>query len=333
LTASIRFGIALQGDKTPAEYAAHAELIDRYPFDVVSVYNDLFFQPALGPLLLMAPHLRSARLGPAALNPYLVHPVEIAGQIALLDMVTNGRAYLGLARGSWLDSLGVTQPQPIQTLREAIQVVLRLLSGASEPFDGQVFHLAAGSSLRYGVKRPSVPVTIGTWGKQTARLAGELADEVKIGGSANPAMAAVLRPFITAGERSAGRPAGTVDICLGAVTVVDLDRARARALARHEVALYAPVVASLDPSLADADWLKRIAEPARRGDVAAVAALIPDAALDSLAFAGTPADLIRQVEDLARAGVARVEFGTPHGVAPLDGIRLLGEQVLPSFVR
>jgi 5,10-methylenetetrahydromethanopterin reductase len=124
-----------------------------------------------------------------------------------------------------------------------------------------------------------------------------------------------------------------VDICLGAVTVVDLDRARARALARHEMALYAPVIAGLDPSLADADWLSRIAEPARRGDVAAVAALIPDAALDSLAFAGTPADVIRQVEDIARAGVARVEFGTPHGVAPLDGIRLLGEQVLPSFVR
>ena len=36
------------------------------------------------PLLLMAPYLRSAQVGPAALNPYLVHPVEIAGQIALL---------------------------------------------------------------------------------------------------------------------------------------------------------------------------------------------------------------------------------------------------------
>jgi 5,10-methylenetetrahydromethanopterin reductase len=114
--------------------------------------------------------------------------------------------------------------------------------------------------------------------------------------------------------------------------VVDPDRPRARALARREVALYAPVVAGLDPSLFDADWLTRIAEPARRGDVATVAELIPDAALDSLAFAGTPADVTRKVEDLARAGVSRVEFGTPHGVDPLDGIRLLGERVLPSFV-
>jgi len=66
--------------------------------------------------------------------------------------------------------------------------------------------------------------------------------------------------------------------------------------------------------------------------VASVAELIPDDALDSLAFAGTPADVTRRVEDLARAGVARVEFGTPHGLDPLDGIRLLGGRVLPSFL-
>jgi 5,10-methylenetetrahydromethanopterin reductase len=332
LAASIRFGIALQGDKTPAEYVAHAELIDRYPFAVVSVYNDLFFQPALGPLLLMAPHLRTAQLGPAALNPYLVHPIEIAGQIALLDMLSEGRAYLGLARGSWLDAVGVAQPRPIRTLREAVQMIGHLLAGKSEAFNGQVFRLAAGSALRYRVQRDRVPITLGTWGAGTARLAGEIADEIKIGGSANPAMATLLRPFIAAGEQSAGRRPGTVGICLGAVTVVDPDRGRARALARREVALYAPVVASLDPSLADAEWLSRIAEPARLGDVATVAELIPDHALDLLAFAGTSADVTRQVEDLARAGVARVEFGTPHGRDPLDGIRLLGERVLPSFV-
>jgi 5,10-methylenetetrahydromethanopterin reductase len=332
LSAAIRFGIALHGDKTPAEYVAHAQLIDRYSFAVVSVYNDLFFQPALGPLLLMAPHLRTAQLGPAALNPYLNHPIEIAGQIALLDVVSDGRAYLGLARGSWLHAVGVAQPRPIRTLREATQLIRQLLAGGSEPFDGQVFQLAAGSSLRYAVRRGYVPITLGTWGRRTARLAGQIADEVKIGGSANPVMATHLRPFIAAGEQSAGRPAGSVGMCLGAVTVVDPDRSRARALARREVALYAPVVAPLDPSLADAEWLSRVAEPARRGDVAAVAELIPDAALDSLAFAGTPADVTRRVEDLVRAGVSRVEFGTPHGVEPLAGIRLLGERVLPSFV-
>ena len=97
--------------------------------------------------------------------------------------------------------------------------------------------------------------------------------------------------------------------------------------------MYVPVVAPLDPSLRDAEWLARIAGPAEQGDLAAVAELIPDDVLDRLAFAGSPADVARQVEDLARAGVTRVEFGTPHGLDALEGIRLLGEQVLPSFRR
>jgi 5,10-methylenetetrahydromethanopterin reductase len=327
----MRFGIALQSNKTPAEYVAQATAIDRHAFDVVSVYNDLFFQPALGPLLLMAPYLRTAQLGPAALNPFSTHPVEIAGQIAMLDLATAGRAYLGLARGSWLDHLGIVQRRPIQTLRECVLLIRHLLSKQTGGFVGQVFNLSAGQTLRYDVVRESVPITIGTWGPRTARLAGQVADEVKIGGSANPSMAAYLREFVAAGEVAAGRPAGSVGICLGAVTVVDADRAQARAAARREVAIYVPVVAPLDPTLRDAEWLGRLAALAARGDFLAIADLIPDAVLDRLAFAGSPADLVRQVEDLARAGVTRVEFGTPHGVDPLEGIRLLGTQVLPSF--
>jgi 5,10-methylenetetrahydromethanopterin reductase len=282
-------------------------------------------------LLLLAPHIRTARLGPAALNPYTLHPVEIAGQIALLDMLTAGRAYLGLARGSWLDKVGLNQARPIQTLREAVMLIKRLLAGDKNGFDGQIFQLQAGRSPRYRLPREAVPITLGTWGTRTARLAGEVADEVKIGGSANPGMARHLRPFIAAGQQTAGRPPNSVGMCLGAVTVVDPDRRRARALARREVALYAPVVAPLDPMLRDADWLARVAEPAQRADYASVAELIPDAVLDSLAFAGTPDDLRRKVEDLASAGVSRVEFGTPHGLDSLAGIHLLGEQVLPSF--
>jgi 5,10-methylenetetrahydromethanopterin reductase len=327
----MRFGIALQSNKTPAEYVAQATAIDRHGFDVVSVYNDLFFQPALGPLLLMAPHLHTAQLGPAALSPYTVHPLEIAGQIAVLDLVTQGRAYLGLARGSRHDHLGIVQPRPIQTVRECVLLVRHLLGKETGGFGGQIFRLSPGQVLRYAVVRDAVPITIGTWGPKMARLAGELADEVKIGGSANPAMAASLRQSIAAGEVAAGRPPGSVGLCLGAVTVVDTDRARARAAARREVAMYVPVVAPLDPSLRDAEWLARITVPAERGDLQAVADLIPDAVLDRLAFAGSPADLVRQVEDLASAGVTRVEFGTPHGLDALEGIRLLGEQVLPSF--
>jgi 5,10-methylenetetrahydromethanopterin reductase len=329
----VRFGIAFQTDKRPADYEALADVVDRYTFDVVSVYNDLFFQPALGPLLLMAPRIRRAALGPAALNPYTVHPIEIAGQIALLDLVSDGRAYLGLVRGAWLRSIGVVQRQPLVTLREAVIVIRRLLARKTDGFIGRVFRLDPDEALHFEPKRAEVPITIGTWGSATARLAGELADEVKVGGSTNPIVAQHLLSAIAAGLSHAARPASAVPLCLGAVTVVDADRQVARAHARRMVARYLPVVAPLDPTVRDdaAPWLVRIRAAGERGDFDAIAGDIPDHLLDRFAFAGTPTDVVGQVARLVDAGVDRVEFGAPHGVGQVEGIELLGEHVLPCF--
>jgi 5,10-methylenetetrahydromethanopterin reductase len=326
-----RFGIAFQGDKTPGEYEALAELVDGYSFDVVSVYNDLMFQPALGPLMLMARKLRRAQVGFAALNPFTLHPVEIAGQVAMLDLVSNGRAYLGLARGAWLEQIGVQATRAVQTLREAVLVVRHVLARRSDAFEGEVFKIAAGTTLNYAPLRERVPIMIGTWGRQTAAMAGELADEIKIGGSANPDMVGALSPALRKGEHIAGRSEGATGICLGAVTVVDEDRAAARALVRREAALYLPVVAALDPTLDDPDWLAHIQVLGQRKDYAAISASISDAMLDKFTFAGNPDDVIRQVEALIEAGATRVEFGTPHGLNSAHGIQLLGEQVLPHF--
>jgi 5,10-methylenetetrahydromethanopterin reductase len=329
----LALSIAFQTDKTPSEYEALAMLVDGYGFDVVSVYNDLLYQPALGPLLLMARYLTRTRIGPAVLNPYTVHPLELAGQAALLDMVSQGHAYLGLGRGAWLDALGLETRRPVDTLREAVLLVRHVLARRPEPFDGEIFTLAAGLTLRYRPLRSRVPIMIGTWGPRTARLAGEVADEIKIGGTANAAMAGHLRPFVEAGLARAGRRPGSVGICLGAVTVVDEDRETARALARREVALYLPVVAPLDPSVTDREWLDRITSAAGRGDYDAVARDISDEVLDRFAFAGDPSDVVRQVEAVAEGGATRVEFGTPHGVDPVRGIKLIGERVLPALRR
>ena len=45
------------------------------------------WQAAIGPLLLMARVTERIRLGPAALNPFTLHPYEIAGQIAAIGIV------------------------------------------------------------------------------------------------------------------------------------------------------------------------------------------------------------------------------------------------------
>ena len=185
MTSTIRIGIGFQGNKKPAEYIELAQICDRYDFDVISVYNDLMYQPAIAPLMIMAPHIQKSTIGPAILNPFIIHPVEIAGQMAMLDLVTNGRAYFGLGRGAWLDAIDREPQRPLAALRETVLLLKHLLRRDPAPFEGSVFTMRSGA-FKFETLRPTMPITIGTWGPETCRMAGELADEVKIGGSANP---------------------------------------------------------------------------------------------------------------------------------------------------
>ena len=113
-------GLGLLTDKLPGGYAPLARIAEDAGFDVVTVFNDLWFQPALPALLEIAAATKRLRLGPGCLSPYTVHPVEIAGQIAALDLAADGRAFLGLAAGAWLDALGVEQRRPLTNDRRNV---------------------------------------------------------------------------------------------------------------------------------------------------------------------------------------------------------------------
>jgi 5,10-methylenetetrahydromethanopterin reductase len=328
----VRFGLGFQSDKSAAEYARLGVAAEALGFDVLSVFGDLMYQPPIFPLLTMAAHTSRVTLGPACLNPYSVHPYEIAGQVAALDLASHGRAYLGLARGSWLGEVGLDQPRPLAHLQEAAAVVARLLAGDDRGYDGTVFRLSPGAALRYRPQRASVPLLLGAWGPRTTRLAGRLAAEIKVGGTANPLLVPHVRRSLDEGAREAGRPAGGTTITVGAVTVVDEDGRAARALARREVAMYLAVVAELDPTLAvDPELLDRVRAAVDAGDHAAAGALIPGDLLDRFAFSGTPDQVAEHAARLVDAGVERIEFGTPHGLTDLGGVELLGRRVLPAF--
>lgn len=332
MTRQREIAVAFQGNKTLAEYAELAGLAARFKFDAISVYADLGFQPAIVPLMTIAQHTKRIRLGPAGLNTHLLHPVEIAGQIAALDAVSGGRAYLGLVRGAWLEPLGIDDRAPVTRMREAIGAIRHLIAGREDGFASDLFPLPPGRLFNFAVLRPTVPLLIGAWGPKMTELAGELADEIKVGGSTNPALAPVIQHHLAIGEQRANRLPGSAGIVFGAVTVVDEDGAAARALARREAARYLPVVAPFDPTVdLDPALLRRMASLVDAGHDEAAAALVPDDLLARFAFAGTPTQIIRQAEALFAAGISRVEFGTPHGFTAAGGLRLLGERVLPAL--
>lgn len=324
--------IAFQTDKPLVAYGPLAAAAEAYGFDGVTVYNDMLYQPAWLPLLEIARATQRVRIGPAAVNPFTCHPMNIASQIALIDEVAQGRAYLGMARGSWLDYVGLRPQQPITALREAMESVRHLLRRDSTPYAGKIFPIAGGDVLRWEIERPDIPFLLGSWGPKTIQACIHEIAEVKIGGSANPDVVPPYRQIINNAASAVNRSGSDVGIVVGAVTVVDQDGKQAREHARREVALYLPVVASLDPSLQlDPELLTRIRTAADRYAYDEAAALISDDLLYRFAFAGTPDEVAEHAAALFAQGAARIEFGTPHGLTPQEGLRLLGEKVLPSL--
>jgi len=330
-----QLSIAFQSNKKPSEYISLAKLVNRFDFDVVSVYCDAPYHPSYGPLLLMAPHIRNARLGPAAVSPFRMHPIDIAANTALLAGLASGGVYIGLARGAWLNDYGIKQPRtPILGVKEAIYIIRKLLTGEAAGFQGKVFNIAEHVTAPYPLPEADIPVLIGTWGSKMATLAGEFANEVKVGGSANPEMGLMIASNVRQGELNLGRNTGSVGIVLGAVTVIDEDRSLARRLAKEALSLYLPIVAKLDNTISlDPELLEKIQGLVENGNTKSAGKLIPDEILDKLAFSGDYKDIINQVENLFQAGVTRVEFGTPHGVTSDGGINQIGEKVLPYFLK
>jgi 5,10-methylenetetrahydromethanopterin reductase len=327
--------VAFQTNKTASEYIELAQLVDTYRFDAVSVYCDTPFHPGYAPLLLMAPHIKHSRLGTAAIPPSRIHPLDIAAQTALLAELAEGGVYVGLARGGWLEAHGIRELHPpLQAIREAVEVVHSMLSGKSGGYQGAVYQIAEHVTAPYRLPQTNIPMLIGTWGKKLAAIAGEIADEVKIGGSANPDMIPVMAEYVSVGEKQAGRENGSVGVVIGAVSVVDEDRKQAQWEVKRQVALYLPIVAKLDPTVTiEPELIALLEQHANYKDYDAAAHLISDDLLAKFAFAGNPDDLIEHANRLFEAGANRIEFGTPHGLNPKTGLKLLGEKVLPELRR
>ena len=325
--------IAFQTNKTPSEYIALAQHTNQYDFDVVSVYSDLPFHPAFGPLFLMAPHIEKARLGPAGVSPSRMAPIDMAANAALLHACAPGGSYLGIVRGAWNEQFGMTPlPRPLQSMRECARIVQQLWRGEEIDPISPSFPMPPQTRLAAPLPDTDIPILIGTWGPRLAKLACEFASEVKIGGSANPSLATHMAGILRSGETLYNRTPNEVKLVMGCVTVVGEDRTWAREIACRAVARYLTVVYPLDPTISiDPEWLERLEDRLKSEDLNRAAALISDEILDIFALTGRPHDIIKRCEVLYEAGVDRIEFGTPHGVSSERGISLLGKQVLPSL--
>ena len=320
----VELGISFRAEADPARLAMLAGAVRPYSFNTLSVYDDLGDPPPFRTLAALAAACPTARVGPACIAvPRYASLESVVAEMASLAQGRPGGVFLGLVSGAWLDEIGLKRAG-VSQMWEALAVCRYLLDGREEGFVGKHYNVKAGWRPSYALPASRVPLMLGAWGERMLALGGELADEVKIGGSASAEIVTLARTRV--GNDGVG-------IVLGAVTVVDEDGDAARRIARRRAVTYIDVIGANDPTAREqfGDNLSRIKEAMAQGDVEAAEAALPDELLRRFAFAGTPEEVIRQAEGVFEAGSARIEFGSPHGLDEASGIRLLGERVLPYF--
>lgn len=165
-------------------------------FDTVLVMDHFYQLPMLGRpdqemlecyalLSALAQHTSRVRLSALVTGNTYRHPSLLAKTVTALDVVSGGRAQLGIGAG-WYelehDSLGFefgTFTDRFEKLKEALQIILPMLRGEPVTFEGERYRVRDALNSPPPV-RP-IPVLIGGGGeKKTLRMVAQYADESNI---------------------------------------------------------------------------------------------------------------------------------------------------------
>jgi 5,10-methylenetetrahydromethanopterin reductase len=324
---SLRFN----NDVTVDQFIEAAQLAEALGFDQIWISNDLFLRSAPVVVAAAARHTRSIALGTCILNPYSIHPAEIAMIAATLYEASGGRFRLGLAAGAeeFLGWAGIERRKPLAHTREAAVAIRTLLAGR-RPAD--VFpngRWREGGHMRIPVT--PVPIYLGAMSPRMLELAGEVADGV-LPLLFPPEHFATAAAQVRVGMERGGRTDGSVDVAACIWCSIDADGDRARRALAEKIAYYGPSFAPYlleraGLSLADFDAIR---DAMRAGDVARAAARVTPRML-ALGIAGTASDVRARCEGLIAMGARHVSFGPPLGPEPLRAVQALGTSVLPHL--
>lgn len=329
----MRFSLRLNNDRPAAEYLALARAAERAGFDQFWVSDDLFLRSAIVILTAVAGATTRLQLGTCILNPYTLHPAEMAMAAATLDEVSGGRFNLGLSSGAsdFLEWIGIELRQPRTAVIETVQAINLLLSGERAPIAGRFLRWTNEAYLRFRPRR-RVPIYLGAMSPNMLRAIGEVAD----GGLPllfPPEHYRNVMPHIRAGAESAGRDLQRIDVAACIWCSVADDRAAAEAPLREKIAYYGH---ALSPTILDqlglshADFAAIEHTVMVENDIAAASALVTPPMLN-IGIVGTATDLIKRLEGLVALGARHISFGPPLGPDPLRAIDIIGRHVLPYF--
>ena len=164
-------------DSTNEEIISVAKLAEAHGYSTFFT-GESWGRDALTLLTFVACHTETLKLGTGIIPVFSRTPGLIAQSIASLDIISGGRAILGLGTSGKIvieNWHGVPYSEPIRVTKTYIEIIRLALSGERVNFESEDMHLH-GFKLNIVPVQETIPIFIASLGPKNLQLTGRIAD-------------------------------------------------------------------------------------------------------------------------------------------------------------
>ena len=242
---------------------------------------------------------KSQKIGSSIINIYSRSPSTISMGAATTDILSNGRLILGLGTSSVPiveDFHGEKFENPVQRMREYVEIIRLSLSKKQINYSGKIFNLK-NFTLLLEPKRTSIPIYLAAINQKMVNLAWELGDGVIF----------YLRPLDEMKKTiSKMQPKRKIDVACQIITCISNNSEDAIQRAKKTLAFYISVGKIYREFLSSNGFkneTNNIFEEFKKSGFKSTHELVTDSMLNSLCISGSPEDAKSQLEKFRDAGV------------------------------
>ena len=320
----MKFGFSpVQSEPTFEAMRAQAELAEALGFDTLWMHEHhsgaTLYPCPLTALAAVADRTRRMRLGTNMLLLPLAHPLRVAQQAAMVDVLSGGRLVLGVSAGYAADefaAFGVSPKERARRMEEGVTLIRALWTRPAVTADGMGLSLRDFSLFPRPVQQPP-PIYMGAVSPAAVRRAARLADGFVLG-APTPRSDVRARVETYRRERPAGAPPG--EVVLNRLVQVVRDGPAKAAAERFFTERFLHFYGHWGH-----DEVRGLDAPART----------PEATAREHFVIGEPEECVDRIQEYAAMGVSHLaclmNFGGPDLDAVDTSMRLFAERVMPRL--
>ena len=288
-------------------------------------------------LTMIACNTGRIRLGTGIVAIYSRTPTLLAQTVASLDVISRGRAVLGLGtsgRAVVEDWHGQKYERPLERTREYIEIIRMALAGQRVDYHGRNFRLAR-FRLAFSPVQEKIPIFVASLGPKNLALTGELADgwlPTWVHVDHLPAM----RRQVEEGAARAGRSMKDVTVAPQVMCYVSRnseEREEGRRLLGAHLSYYVGGMGTYYQDLFGRygyqEEARLIKDAWKRNERERAASLVSDDILDKVAIFGEAEECREKLGRYRAGGADMPVVGFPHG-CPLGPVLRTLEALAPA---